>query len=670
MTKCRSDIFLDVARRILKDAADYYPDLRQSFERDMIRLETLCSDFGDRIFTIDLPAIAKVLDRALADGRLSRTGLPLTRSVNTRTPIPRLFQGLWKRIFELDGCLNEQVDPNSVLFLRQILLFGKKFRMDCPPKALYKAVEDYYDIEDKLPPVPSIWDTDGTNLQRGLLGSVSDLARPSRGLLLPPVGNTDSEVHNLLNEIQSAMDWVSSILGEYNPSEWKFKHGPGATSEFKRGMGYKYSFPNWAPRLQAIFPYCEYALANARQGVIPYAEPDVSYEPSSRLIDVPKTQKAPRLIAAEPACNQWCQQNVKHFLDVRISETALGKAIDFSNQSLSQDAAREASVTGERATIDLSSASDRLSAYVVQRAFRANLSLLGAMIASRTAYLQNSIDKKQPKLHKLRKFASMGSALTFPVQSLVFLAVCLGVGASLQPTKRKNYALLCGQVRIYGDDIICPVEWIPMLTKGLTTLGLKVNQDKSFWNGKFREACGLDTFKGSDVTPAYFLDYSSDIDPLRVATYVAVSNNFFTKGFWNTAKYVESLVPAGWRKLIPTVGTRSGAVGLTSFCGSAEPAVKRWNPDLQIEEYLGLSPSMGTPESRNDSPANLLQYFTEMGDTPERSSSTNREVVITGTTFGPLISKWASGRYGRSILRIRRKWLPVWLTGDGPELRP
>lgn len=664
MTKCRSDVFLDVARNILLDAADYYPTLRQSFDRDISRLETLLPNVGDRIFTLDLPALAKVLDRALADGFLPRTGLALSRSINTRTTIPRLFQGLWLKIFRLDGCLNQQVDVNAVFFLRQILLYGKKYRMECPKSALFKAVEEYYDIEDKLPPCPSIWDTDGTNLSRGMLGSVCDLARPSCGLLLPTVSYDQGEVYHLLGEVQSAMDWTASLLGEYDPSQWRFRHGPGATSESRRGDAYKYAFPNWAPRLQAIFPYSEFALANPGMGSIPYAEPDVSYEPSSRLIAVPKTQKAPRLIAAEPTCNQWCQQNVREFLTSRIAECALGLSIDFSNQSLSQEAAREAAISGQSATIDLSSASDRLSAYVVQRAFRSNLSVLGAMIASRTSFIRNDIDAKSPKLHKLRKYASMGSALTFPVQTLVFLSICLGVGASLQPTRRKNYASLCRQVRIYGDDIICPVAWIPRLTQILTVLGLKVNESKSFWNGKFREACGLDTYDGDSVTPAYFLEYSRDVDPLRVATYVACANNFFTKGLWRTSKYVESLVPREWRKLIPTVSTRSGAIGLSSFVGSAEPAVTRWNADLQIEEYLGLSPIQGSPKMQHDGPPNLLQFFTEFSDPSRNERSVfDGDYDMTGTAFRSLLSKWSSGRYGRTVLRVRRKWLPKWLLG-------
>ncbi|DAD51528.1 RNA-directed RNA polymerase [ssRNA phage Zoerhiza.4_25] len=670
MTKCRSDVFLDVARRILLDAADYYPTARQGFDRDINRLKTLLPRFGDRIFTIDLPAIAKALDRALADGRLVRTNLPLTGGINARTTVPRLFQGLWLRIFGIDGCLLEQADVNAILFLRQVLLFGKKYRMECAPTALYKAVEEYYDIEDKLPPAPACWDTDGANLDRGMLGSVCDLARDARSPLFPSVSYGSGQAYHLFSEIQSAMDWTSSLLGEYNPSEWKFRHGPGATSESQRGDAYKYAFPNWAPRLQTIFPYCEFALANPRQGSIPFAEPDVSYEAASRLIAVPKTQRAPRLIAAEPTCNQWCQQNVRDFLTTRIAECALGLSIDFSDQSLSQDAARKAAITGNDATIDLSSASDRLSAYVVSRAFRGNLSLLGALIATRTSFIRNDLDKKSPSLHRLRKFASMGSALTFPVQTLVFLAICLGVGASLQPTRRKDYVMLCRQVRIYGDDIICPVSWIPRLTEALTGLGLKVNESKSFWNGKFREACGLDTFGGEDVTPAYFLEYSRDVDPQRVATYVAVSNNFFTKGFWRTARYVESLVPAEWRKLVPTVSTRSGAIGLQSFVGSLEPPITRWNSDLQIDEYLGLSPTQGAVPEQHDGPANLLQFFTEFNERTERALLNPDRGYIAGTVYGSLLSKWASGRFGRSVLRYRRKWLPKWLLGVPQDERP
>jgi len=96
----------------------------------------------------------------------------------------------------------------------------------------------------------------------------------------------------------------------------------------------------------------------------------------------------------------------------------------------------------------------------------------------------------------------MGSALTFPIESMVFLTIVfLAKEEELRrPLTRKDIKSLRGQVRIYGDDIIVPIGLVPAVVRLLEAFGLKVNQNKSFWNAKFRESCGGDYYQGHDVT--------------------------------------------------------------------------------------------------------------------------------------------------------------------------
>lgn len=88
----------------------------------------------------------------------------------------------------------------------------------------------------------------------------------------------------------------------------------------------------------------------------------------------------------------------------------------------------------------------------------------------------------------------MGNATTFPVQSLVFWAICV---ASMQ---RLGFHQP-GAAFVFGDDIIIPAECVENVINDLESFGLLVNKEKSFWRGGFRESCGVDAFNGVNVTP-------------------------------------------------------------------------------------------------------------------------------------------------------------------------
>lgn len=645
MSKSRFCDFIGLYTAIFKDISANYPTLRRGLERDLSRLMSLYENCGEAVFLLHLPAVGKHFDACLAAGKLTRTGTPLTRSVNTRTMIPRLFQGLWSAVFSDDGCLKQDIDPNLILHLRTIFMAAGKFRKDAPLSAKFTVVKEFYDVDNSLPPPSPIWDGDGSDLGDAELGSLSDLcaAEQDSGDLF---FNESPDDCKLLKLCQQVADRVAVLVGDYVPSEYRFRHGPGAISEAQRGRSYKYRFSSWSPRLQHVFPGEVFAIANTS---VLGADFDIAdlfpvRETHSRVIAVPKTQKGPRLIAAEPGCHQWTQQNIRDFLDVRIRSTELGDSIDFRRQDLSREAARAASHSGSHATIDLSSASDRLSCYVIQRMFRKNHPVLAAMIASRTRYVLNELDKKQPKLHKLRKFSSMGSALTFPVQSLAFLIICTAAGLSLGGSgiKWQNYAR---QVRVYGDDLIVPVAWVPRVKYLLERCFLKVNQTKTFYTGRFRESCGMDAFEGYDVTPPRFLQFHSRAKLASIISVTQVSNNFYIKGYWHTADWIMRTVPESVRKYIPVVALKGETFGAVSLCGSQPTTRLRWNADLHREEQLAFMPSGKKAKLRDESFQNLLQYFTEDPAPTELGMYS--------------LTSYESGMFGSVLPGIRKGWVPT-----------
>jgi hypothetical protein len=213
--------------------------------------------------------------------------------------------------------------------------------------------------------------------------------------------------------------------------------------------------------------------------------------------------------------------------------------------------AREGSITGRLATIDLSSASDTLAFELVDYLLTDILgnyqwaSLLGSLRTAQVDYKGDLID--------LQKWSSMGNGYTFELESLIFWALIMGccryIGA---PT---------AQVSIYGDDIICPVNWLQdprtidweIFSEGGTLLpspsmqelvlevfsfcGFSINLEKSFWDGPFRESCGADYYKGVDIRPFYMKKTMSG------QALFAMHNFFVLDCRFDLAAYVLQFIP-------------------------------------------------------------------------------------------------------------------------------
>lgn len=640
MTKGLSSSFVGLYRGILTDISVYHPTLHEELERDFKRLESLARYMGEKVFTLLLPALGKIFDQSLETGVLAFAGEPLSRSFSRKSKIPRLFRGIWRQIFLDNGCLKDDIDPNDVFFLRTLLYAGKKYLSECTPSSVFYTVREYMDVESSLPIPSDRWDGDGSNL--GDLDFVH-LEQFSSSLGGPLFAGGEIPLEGrLLRAAQECADRVAGRLGEYLPQLSGFRHGPGAVSDLTLGKDYKYAFPEWGPRLQWLYPAVEYAVSSlsAAEDSDDYESAGIPLrEGASRLYAVPKTQKGPRLIAAEPTCHQWCQQSVRSFLNDAIANSPIGQSIDFSRQDLSGERALAASRTGADATVDLSSASDRLSCFLVERVFRKNPSLLSAMIASRTRFLVNDIDKKQPNLIKLRKFASMGSALTFPVQSLVFLTLCLGAGLVAEDLAPRYWRRLLPRVRVYGDDLIVPVSWMPYVETLFKSVLLKINGSKTFRNGKFRESCGSDCFDGYYVSPGQVRQFYDESKPSTLESVIETANNLFKHGLWHASNAVLSAIPQKIKKLIPCVDIGSGTFGLHSGSGFHSFAKSRWNEALQVREYACLHFGARSSHTRRfEGFANLLQYFTE---DPSLSQ----------------IVDWESGLVAKPTPTIRRGWV-------------
>jgi hypothetical protein len=282
----------------------------------------------------------------------------------------------------------------------------------------------------------------------------------------------------------------------------------------------------------------------------------------------------------------------------------LRNCIALSDQAKNQILAEIGSRDGSYATLDLSSASDLLSLDLVKIVFSKHPRFLSGLILSRTEVVQDSPDL-------LRKYAGMGNATTFPVQSVCFAILSIASileHRRIRPTFR-NIVAVARNIQVYGDDIIVKTEYYTPVVEWLHLSGLSVNQDKSYFRGSFRESCGLDAFKGYTVTPVYIkaLPDGTSIEAKTVENLVSASNLFWERGLYKTSTTIVDLVEKAVRNRLPLVRKDSGILGLHTRRDAFD--FQRWNRTLHRREVFCLTSRVPKRRDNLDGHGALLKSF-------------------------------------------------------------
>lgn len=577
-------------RHVFEDVEWMYSKSSE-MKRDYSRLVHELGERGSRVLTLDLPALGKHFDKCLAEGTYTRSNATYGRT-RRGSRLPKLFGHLLLRVFDNEGKLRDSPDHNAIMALRTLYLSVKKLRLKCGDKEVRGEVTDYFAIETQIRPFSHSWEADHCDFASRDVHFMDGLASVSGSEWLPGLELQEIEAPSRasLDILQRVCDRVSSQFGDLHNEELteRPKHGPGVVSNYRRGVS-KYTFRYWPTKLRAVFPYDLYAHPSLGVGYDLSGEvyEGLNHELPARLIAVPKTQKGPRLIAAEPAEHQWIQQLVWNQLRSRLKYTQVGPSISFSDQGHNQSAAKAASLTGDLATVDLSSASDRLSCWTIERMFRKNLTILERLHACRTRWLSNSIKGTPAQTIVLKKFAAMGSACTFPVQTIVYASIAISAVLSAEGSGVSSASIskAARRVSVFGDDIVIPVAALDALKGYLAYLGLKVNVNKTFGTGKFRESCGTDWYDGTLVSSPYLLSPSFTATPGSISSILEQSNNYFKAGFWRVSNWISSGLP---RELLPIVGVESGISGLASFCGNSSAHLRKRVDKNLHKEYVQL----------------------------------------------------------------------------------
>lgn len=646
--KSRVELLKAMYVGILVDATHTYPHLARSLGRDSSRLLSILDRNEIWFFTIFLPSFGKHFDRCLSNAEFLRMEGPHMRVAPGCKEFPRLFKGLFELVFDQDCCLRVDADERAILFLRTLLYAAKKIRMECEDAATFEAISSFVEVDEQVVPPTLNWDR-GILPSSHFVGLTRDGVSASEleeGFLFTEFDSCDPELVPVFRYVQSVSDLVVAGFGSIHDGEIRPRHGPGAIAD-RRTCASKYQFSNWPAKLDRVFPYTEFGVPNLSYVYDPVDSGDdmnrfCDIDIPSKLVAVPKTQKGPRLIAAEPSAHMWMQQAVRAFLELSIKRSPIHDSIDFRDQSKSGQMALESSLTESHATIDLSDASDRMSCWLVERLFRSNTDLLEAFMAVRTSVIAMNadgvLDRKQPSLIKLRKFSTQGSALTFPVQSIVYTLISI---ASIMYARNERINVetikrISKEVRVFGDDIIVPTDESGIVIKCIEALGFKTNPNKTFTKGNFRESCGVDAFRGHSVTPAYVLEPYDKAKPTTVASLVECSNNFYKKGFWQTAAAIAATLPTEILKRVPVVGIGSGSFGLVTFGAVPPPVRRKWNEQFHRYDAHVLTTQTKVRKAKHRGDFALLQYFTEDPDP---------------------MSKWENGEARRPNTSICIRWV-------------
>lgn len=598
-------VLLAILGGLFKDTCDILELPSNTFQSDLEKVTLSVESRGIGVLLLMFPSLCSALERALDDGD---TG-PLLGAPFVKKGKPTILVPLFAKIFTDDGILLPEPCVESIRCLRQILRFAKKFRIDPPTEAVTEKYREFATIEEQLIHPVLSWGDDDLRVCSGFptLIRMGIVYREATGGFDERECNEDAgELLRVLDRVQSILDRFTKSL-KFREAWFRPKHGPGAVADAYEYS--KYEFGTWPHRLERKFPFDLYGLANHQfwDGPIPRDE-----SVPCKLIGVPKDYKGPRLIASEPICSQFIQQGILNVLRENVKVSPIRHAVDFRSQEPSRQLALTASEDGRFSTIDLSSASDRLSCAVVECAFRKNYSFLELLNAARTPGVQ----LPDGEVLRMKKFAAQGAAFTFPIQTIIYTLICMGVISYV--TDESSMSKLARQVRVYGDDMIVPTDVFPLICKVLEALQLKVNHGKSFNKGLFRESCGMDAYAGRDVTPASVLAYFSKRDPVTLVSTVECSNNLFSKGFVHASRVLLETIPEKWKngkRILRRADIAPRSSGSTVFgvlTGGFNSLPKmRWNDNLHRHEYRVLTVESVVSKSCPNGHSRLLQWFIE-----------------------------------------------------------
>lgn len=561
-------------------------------KRDIVEMRTRVATRGISSLISDLASLGKAVLSGIESGVFVR---PPGFSARRKSVLPAFLQGVLTLIFRDDGVVHQEPDPYALQ--ECMMVCGLLYKLELPPTpSQEKAVIDAFvatEAELQQLELPTDFDR--------WAGNPTD--RISREILV------------------RASSLIHDVMSGFDPTDITPKHGPGAvaTGEYHNE---KYTFARKYDSLHQCYPYYRYFAVPLKDGKDPFGKgrvvpesvlwlknlPAVPYG-VAKVILVPKDARGPRLISSEPLEFQWIQGGLGDKFKTHVETTRPSRGyVNFTSQDINRHLAMQSSITREHATLDLKEASDRVSVDLVRALFPERIHRY--LMSSRS----DATTLPSGDVIALSKFAPMGSALCFPVLALTVWALTEAIlsvtfcdllerpftGPDKPSKARQNQGVF-----VYGDDLIVPNDAFDTVSSWLPRFGLAVNTNKSFHRSFFRESCGMDAYKGVQVSPIRVKKRwtSSSSNGSQFASYTALSNRFFEAGCWKTSNYLVDRIERLFGPLPYGTGSSGfpcitlGNVADALTANERKGIKRRWRTKYQRVEFLVNGTSDKTVES-------------------------------------------------------------------------
>lgn len=523
------------------------PEVNKEKMGDLCTLEQRFLSEGFTFVSVVLPRLGKAILKSFQTGMLE---MPANLKRKAGTKLPRLFYRMLQQLYEDDGKLKYNFHlPDSVRLhaaLQQICFLFQKTEMPGNQHLKKKALQAWIEDEKYLKSI--------RREIRRCVATSDPILHIAKGLVTRIFSNFEKNINEL----------------EMIP-----RNGPGSTAEHHQSSKAKFDelhfsgLPNgtegWFDRLYFEVPSYANSIRGkkARNAYVRWF--DRTNEPVVRITAVPKNSTKMRTIGMEPTAMMFLQQGLKQALYDYIEACPITSTyINFTHQEVNQKLALLGSATGALSTIDWSSASDLIHKSLVWYLFSGVPLLRDMLFALRTPKAYIKVDRTHEYLVNVEKYAQMGSALCFPVMSVVFFTLFKAVAIAYNektseirtsfPHIKGNMRKLEEQVWVYGDDCVCYKGLAKKVMRALPRYGLKPSEGKCFTEGPFRESCGVDVLVGKRNIRPIFVKKQQHIDSrvdqwtddaTLVVAFINLRNDFYRAGYASTVSYLDSVFLQG-----------------------------------------------------------------------------------------------------------------------------
>lgn len=602
---------------------------------------------GTGFLTKTLPRLCKHFDQALT-GTIKLNPTSVGFSTSKGSELPRFLGEFFSKIFHSDGSVLPDPDALCVGVIREILLVFYKYELPYTDDQEQEVVSAFKQAELDISNLDTLFAEMRDRLPDYCSQRVHQRWRRFNSCELP----MSPEIWRY-ETARRARKMLYTLFESFDPTHIQPRHGPGVVAT-KQRLWEKYQWSNVSSRITRSYPFDAYFCASAGHVCDSYDTfPSITEEDlPARVLLVPKDSRGPRLISCEPVDFQWVQQGLGRAIVRHVEEHWISRFnVHFTDQGPNQRGALLGSKYGEGthkwnySTLDLKEASDRVHLGLVRLLFPDGL----------YDYLENcrSSSTVLPcgEVLKLKKFAPMGSALCFPVMALTIWAIL----AAAAPNADTRESIL-----VYGDDVIVPAAYAESAMAILELFGLKINRSKSCVQGLFKESCGVDAFKGVNVTPVRLRTvWDESPRPEVYSSWIAYANSFYDRSCFTTYDYIVSRLTAVYG-CIPEDGLLAPkeldqpVPSLRVTPAECSYHKRRWNPKLQKLEYLVRI--VAAPSVYHTMPgwSSLLRFFAESGSSD--SSFTGKHSGAHSASFEQR-SAFSVSRYTkRRTSMLVRRW--------------